>query len=535
MKEFEKCWPEGFNEKIPNMVKTQANAQRYIKVGESKVYDTELIYTRVIGLQASSREFDVKQLLCHELAPIPTSMFTETGEMRVAKAKSALKNALMTEVSTTEVTINLSTSVIDGSAVLYCIRWPTVGTVMDYVVDFRKYIERKLVYRDIYLVFDRYKDYSTKSATRAGRGASQEKARLHNLSTTMQMPKQKTILAVPENKKQLIAIIVEDLTTNLHFPDNCSPERKLVVTGQNDTPVEITRVCNIQRQDLRTSHEEADNIIVQQVIYVAKATRNNISVISDDTDVFLLLMYHYAREELSVDVIMESVVQGRATIDIKSTVNAHKSIIPDILAAHALSGCDTTACYFGIGKGTVLKVLKSGAFPIPAVGDTSVSFDIVLEQSTKFVSAFYGITAENEQMSNVRQRIWALKVGKSPSAAPKLCMLPPTSEAFVENVKRAHLQTCIWKTAVNADPPNIDPASFGWEKNDKTMSFDPIMLPKHTKLAPASVLQLIKCSCESQMPCSTLRCRCSRSGLPCTIFCVCQGCSFCCNDLTKHT
>ena len=47
-------------------------------------------------------------------------------------------------------------------------------------------------------------------------------------------------------------------------------------------------------------------------------------------------------------VIIESPVENRVTIDIKATAIEHRYIIPDLLAAHALSGCDTTACYFGI-------------------------------------------------------------------------------------------------------------------------------------------------------------------------------------------
>ena len=56
--------------------------------------------------------------------------------------------------------------------------------------------------------------------------------------------------------------------------------------------------------------------------------------------------------------LLESPVKDRVTIDIKDTVIEHRNIIPDLLAVHALSGCDTIACYFGIGKGTMLKHLK---------------------------------------------------------------------------------------------------------------------------------------------------------------------------------
>ena len=116
---------------------------------------------------------------------------------------------------------------------------------------------------------------------------------------------------------------------------------------------------------------------------------------------------------------MESPVQDRASVDIKATALEHSSIIPDILAAHALSGCDTTACYFGIGKGTVIKVLQSGKVSLTCVGDDQSDFESVLKVSTEFVAACYGHRTVSESMSAVRQRIWASKVGKSPSIAPK--------------------------------------------------------------------------------------------------------------------
>ena len=47
---------------------------KYLKVGNTKEFDTNFIYTRVIGLQASSRDIDINVLLAHELAPVPTSM-----------------------------------------------------------------------------------------------------------------------------------------------------------------------------------------------------------------------------------------------------------------------------------------------------------------------------------------------------------------------------------------------------------------------------------------------------------------------------
>ena len=41
----------------------------------------------------------------------------------------------------------------------------------------------------------------------------------------------------------------------------------------------------------------------------------------------------------------------------KTKADLHRDIIPDLLAAHGLTGCDTVATYFGIGKAAALRVL----------------------------------------------------------------------------------------------------------------------------------------------------------------------------------
>ena len=532
MKEFEQGWPKSFHEKLSHKVTTQVDSRKHIKVGDTKVYDTELIFSRVIGLQASSREVDVKELLSYELSPVPISMFTEFGEMRVAKAKSNLKKVLQKEVSARCIEKQITTLVIDGCAIFYVLSWPpSSGTVGDLVVTYRAYIEKRPKTYDVYLVFDRYREFSTKSVTRASRGA--HISRVHQLTTAMPIPPQKVILTDLENKRQLIALIVEDLCQNVTFPQGVNLNRRLVVTGEDPIPVEITPVAKILREDMKTTHEEADNILAQQMVLNASQPNKGVSVVSDDTDVFVLLLYFYAKYNLTGLVIMESPVKDRATIDIRSTLNKNKDIILDLPAAHALSGCDTTACLYGIGKATVVSILRTQSVPLSSVGDVSSQFEDVLKEATNFMTACYKMKTDGSDMSSVRQKVWASRVGKAPSCAPKLCSLPPTSEAFRENVKRAHLQTCTWTHAVDTDPPSLDPVQFGWTKDETSKTLVPVMLPKTVQLAPEDVLKLIKCSCESQSPCESLRCTCNKARLSCTIFCACQGAALCCNEQTK--
>ena len=79
--------------------------------------DTNLIYSRIIGLQASSREIDITDFLNHELAPVPTAMFNESGDMRTATAKSTLMANLKVEVMDRQIE-KVGTVFIDGSALL---------------------------------------------------------------------------------------------------------------------------------------------------------------------------------------------------------------------------------------------------------------------------------------------------------------------------------------------------------------------------------------------------------------------------------
>jgi hypothetical protein len=98
------------------------------------------------------------------------------------------------------------------------------------------------------------------------------------------------------------------------------------------------------RYDLVSQQKEADTIIVQQVLgYAGEALQ--ISVVSDDTDVFVLLLQHYHQAGLDVPLIMESPRKGRAIVDIKSTLAKHSQIVKNLLPAHAISGCDTVASY----------------------------------------------------------------------------------------------------------------------------------------------------------------------------------------------
>ena len=90
----------------------------------------------------------------------------------------------------------------------------------------------------------------------------------------------------------------------------------------------------------------------------------------------------------------------------------HKYIIPCLLGAHALSGCDTVATYVGIGKGTVVKNLKPAPNSLTVLGCLGAPLSDVVEQATRLGHGFYSMKLGVEKtMSHIRNKIWAAKFG----------------------------------------------------------------------------------------------------------------------------
>ena len=284
-----------------------------------------------------------------------------------------------------------------------------------------------------------------------------------------------------------------------------------------------------ERQDLRTTHEEADVIIAQQVVHLAETGHSNIRVLADDTDVFVLLLHFYKKRQFTCNLLMMGTSLGRKCADIKATVEKHEDIIEDILPAHVLSGCDSVPALWGIGKGTVFSVLKTGKKHLNTLSITTENDASVILQSVAFIASCYGHQNESN-MTALRYLVWIGKMANHRlNSAPELRVLPPTSEAFKQHVFRAHFQAAIWRSALQPDPPALSPLQYGWMKSPTANMLEPIPLPSSVSVAPDYVLKMIKCGYGS---CSTARCSCRTAHISCSEFCDCYQSGDCTNPQT---
>ena len=99
------------------------------------------------------------------------------------------------------------------------------------------------------------------------------------------------------------------------------------------------------------------------------------------------------------------------------------------------------------------------------------------------------------------------KTWKRGAPSVKLCSLPPTNDAFVENINKCQLQVATWK-AVLPDTLTMDPTSHGWELDHQGILL-PRTVPTGTLSIPADILKLIHSNCKTS-GCLTAPCICSK-------------------------
>ncbi|VDH92473.1 Hypothetical predicted protein [Mytilus galloprovincialis] len=126
---------------------------------------------------------------------------------------------------------------------------------------------------------------------------------------------------------------------------------------------------------------------------------------------------------------------------------------------HAFSGCDTTSRVFGLGKGALLKKVKSSAY----LQDQSQLFlqksskDQVVKAGEEVLVDLYSGVQSVEGLDLLRYRKFASKVVVG-NVFVQVHTLPPTSDAAKLHSMRTFYQTQIWI----GEGHDLDPNQWGW-------------------------------------------------------------------------
>ena len=196
---------------------------------------------------------------------------------------------------------------------------------------------------EVRLVFDRYIKDSLKARTRKKRTSGKEVNYKVSDSTNISNISLKQLLSHIETKQELTVYLAKYLIDSLEFIN----KRYVVTYGQ----LSKSNIHDFTEDMTVHDHEEADTLIVLHCLDVARRDPfAECIVYSPDTDVFLLLIYHY--ELLSQVLTFRTGRRNKLRdIDIRSCNEAlSPAHVKALLGFHTLTGCDQIGKFYGKSK-----------------------------------------------------------------------------------------------------------------------------------------------------------------------------------------
>ena len=117
----------------------------------------------------------------------------------------------------------------------------------------------------------------------------------------------------------------------------------------------ISRFLKNDHQNVINCNGDADTTIVETAINQATLSSNHVVVVADDTDIAIMLLYHW--KDCIVDIIFypQRLQKGWS---VKSITPFLTTIKEHLLFIHAWSGCDTVSAPFGKGKASFLQLCE---------------------------------------------------------------------------------------------------------------------------------------------------------------------------------
>ncbi|KAJ3615046.1 hypothetical protein NHX12_018614 [Muraenolepis orangiensis] len=252
------------------------------------------------------------------------------------------------------------------------------------------------------VIFDSYNDEPSakdhERRRRAGVGATEYK-----LTLNTPLPGREAVMKSTSNKTQLLRLLCTyDLITD--------------------------KILLVNHMDRIVKHEEADITLISYMLEAARAGAPTLRILSDDTVVFILLVYWAWKANVQSAVQMEK--WDGTILDINASIRTLGDKCQGLLGMH--TGCDAVSYPCGKGKASALKLLQ---------GNTGIEFFLALYGQKKAKS-----------VNNAHYQVYSRR--KKP---PELKKPPPTDVNVMLHILRAHLQV--------SEPPAEarDITTFGWE------------------------------------------------------------------------
>ena len=178
------------------------------------------------------------------------------------------------------------------------------------------------------------------------------------------------------------------------------------------------------------TQDDADTMIVKVAMDFALA-KEAINVIANDTDVLVMLVYHYKPE---MGYIYMSAGTSQFVYSVGDLTRSLGYAAQHLLAIHAISGCDTTSSLYGHGKVSVFKKLRAHAKIqswLAVLENPNSDHEEVTDAGNKVLVLLYGGNT-TDSLNDLRHSMY-MHATATNSRFPQSERLPPT-----ENAARYH-------------------------------------------------------------------------------------------------
>lgn len=476
-----------------------------LKVAELKM-DCQLFSQLYIACQ--SRKSDLNEFFRHENQACPPSL-SQRGSLRFG-TKSDLLTCLSTLSSPTKdiSELDVECCVLDGAVIAQMLNPGCSRNFEEYIKTiFLPYIHSVLSkVQRLDIVFDRYIPNSLKSTAREKRGSG---TRTRVVATTKIPRNWQEFLRVDDNKTELFHFLAEAASKIIH-------RGKQIVTYDDHV------LCN-QQVDVSSidpcNHEEADMRLILHCFNASLNGLKRIAIRTVDTDVVVLAVSFFHRlniSELWIHFGVGKAVQLIAVHELSVALGSGKCLALPVF--HSLTGCDTTSSFCGKGKKSAWEAWTS----YPVVTEAFLNLndaddclaDATISVLERFIIIMYDRTSECVSLDTARMQMFTKK-------SKSLESLPPTSDSFLQHVKRAVYQAVhCWGHCMEKQPHFPDPSEWGWTKDGESWVPQWMTLPEVSQ----SCSELIHCGCKKGC---FGRCKCVKSHLICSALCQCGGVDKC--------
>jgi len=275
-----------------------------------------------------SRCSKIAPYFTYELTASPSSLFKDTFMRKPEKAQ--LKQELIKVVSSIPSLPDNCYYVLDGGNLLHKVKWLKGVPYSDVIQQYVHYVLRHYGSKAV-IVFDGYcNGPNTKNHEHQRRAAACAPDVVFDSCRTVYHD-QSAFLTNERNKKSFVDLLM----------------------------------ASLKRAGFKVhqAKDDADTLIVKTALELA-GLNEPVTVIANDTDILVILVYHYNLQLSALSPIYLKSDMKRQKTDSKSIISIRDVCLQvgditarALLTIHAISGCDTTSAVFGHGKTSVLKAL----------------------------------------------------------------------------------------------------------------------------------------------------------------------------------